>query len=50
MNFEIEVTRENEDGSADLLVHIDKDAMAIIIQEGIEAILWKYIEQYKKIE
>ena len=50
MKFELEVTRENEDGSADLLVHLDKDVMAIILQEGIEAILWKYIEQHKKIE
>ena len=47
MNFEIEITRENEDGSADCLLHLDKDALSFFVQEGFESMLQKIIEQYK---
>ncbi len=48
MQLEIEVTRENEDGSADCLLHLDKEAIAFLVQEGFESMLKKVIEQYKK--
>jgi hypothetical protein len=47
MEFQIEVTRENEDGSADCLLHLDKDALAILVQEGVESIIKQFIEQCK---
>ena len=47
MNFEFEITRENEDGSADCLLHLDKDVLSFLVQEGFESILLKVIEQYK---
>jgi len=50
MNFEIEITRENEDGSADCLLHLDKDAITLLVQEGLLAILKLYIDQQKNKE
>ena len=47
MNFQIEVTRENEDGSADCLLHLDKDTLAFLVQEGVESIIKQFIEQQK---
>ena len=47
MEFQIEVTRENEDGSADCLLHLDKDALSILVQEGVESIIKQFIEQCK---
>ena len=47
MKFQIEVTRENEDGSADCLLHLDKDALSILVQEGVLFIIKQFIEQQK---
>jgi hypothetical protein len=47
MNIKIEVTRENEDGSADCVLHLDKDALSFLVQEGIEKVLLNVIELYK---
>lgn len=47
MQIQIEIVKENPDGSADALVHFDKDGLAILIQEGIVTILRQYIEQTK---
>lgn len=47
MDIKIEVVRENEDGSADALVHFDKEGLGFLIQEGVLAILKQYIEQCK---
>ena len=48
MNIQIKIIKENEDGSADALVHFDADGLAILVEEGVLSILRKYIEQEKK--
>ena len=45
MEIKLEITRENEDGSADATVHFDKEGLAFLVQEGIISILWQYIKQ-----
>lgn len=47
MDIKIEIVKENEDGSADALVHFDKEGLAILVQEGTISILRQYIEQEK---
>ena len=49
MNIQIEIVKENEDGSADALVHFDKEGLGILVEEGILSILRKYIEQEKNV-
>lgn len=48
MNIQLEVIRENEDGSADAIVHFDKEGLGVLVEEGILSILMQYIEQNKK--
>ena len=47
MNIQIEVIKENPDGSADALVHFDKEGLGILVEEGTLSILRRYIEQEK---
>ena len=47
MNIRVEIVKENEDGSADAMVHFDKDALGLLIEEGVISILRKYIEEKK---
>jgi hypothetical protein len=47
MNIQIEIIKENEDGSADALVHFDKEGLGILVEAGIISILRQYIEQEK---
>jgi hypothetical protein len=47
MQIQIEIVKENEDGSADALVHFDKDGLAVLVQYGILAMLKQAIEEYK---
>jgi hypothetical protein len=47
MNIQIEIVKENEDGSADALVHFDKEGLGILVEEGVISILRQYIEQEK---
>ena len=47
MNIQIEIVKENKDGSADAMVHFDKEGLALLVEEGILSILLKYIEQKK---
>ena len=47
MNIQIEIVKENKDGSADALVHFDKEGLGMLVEEGIISILRKYIEQQK---
>lgn len=49
MNIQIKIIKENEDGSADALVHFDADGLAILVEEGVLSILRKYIEQEKNV-
>ena len=39
MKLEIEVIEENEDGSADATINFDKEALALLIQWGLVAML-----------
>jgi hypothetical protein len=48
MEIKIEIVKENEDGSADALVHFDKEGLGMLVEAGIISILRKYIEQEKK--
>ena len=47
MQIQIEIVKENKDGSADALVHFDKEGLEILVQTGIISILRQYIEQEK---
>jgi hypothetical protein len=47
MQIQIEIVKENEDGSADALVHFDKEGLGILVEAGIISILRQYIEQEK---
>jgi hypothetical protein len=47
MNIQIEIIKENEDGSADALIHFDKEGLGILVEAGIISILRQYIEQEK---
>ena len=47
MNIQIQIVKEHEDGSADAIVHFDKEGLGILVEEGILSILRKYIEQEK---
>ena len=48
MKLQIEIVKENNDGSADALVHFDKEALGMLIEKGVISILRQYIEQEKK--
>jgi hypothetical protein len=47
MNIQIEIVKENEDGSADALVHFDAEGLGILVEAGVISILRQYIEQQK---
>ena len=44
MKLEIEVIEENEDGSADATINFDKEALALLIQWGMIAILQEAVK------
>ena len=48
MNIQIEIIKENDDGSADAKVHFDAEGLGILVETGIISILRQYIEQEKK--
>lgn len=48
MNIQIKVIKENEDGSADAMVHFDAEGLALLIETGILSILRQYIDQQKE--
>jgi hypothetical protein len=47
MNIQLEIIKENEDGSADALVHFDKEGLGILVETGIISIIRQYIKQEK---
>ena len=47
MQIQIEIVKENKDGSADALVHFDKDGLGILVQYGIIEMLKQAIDEYK---
>jgi hypothetical protein len=48
MQIQIEIVKENKDGSADALVHFDAEGLGILVETGILSILRQYIKQEKK--
>jgi hypothetical protein len=47
MEIQLQIIKENEDGSADALVHFDKEGLGILVEAGVISILRQYIEQEK---
>ena len=47
MQIQIEMIKENPDGSADAVVHFDAEGLGILVEAGIISILRQYIEQEK---
>jgi hypothetical protein len=47
MDIKVEIVKENEDGSADALVHFDKEGLEMLVQYGILAMLKQAIEDKK---
>jgi hypothetical protein len=39
MELEVEVIKENEDGSADATIHFDKEGLELLVQWGLIAML-----------
>jgi hypothetical protein len=50
MKIQLEVIKENEDGSADAIVNFDKEGLAVLVEAGILSILQQYIDQKKEIK
>ena len=46
VDIKVEIVKENEDGSADALVHFDKEGLGILVQYGIISMLAKAINEY----
>ena len=47
MQIQVEIVKEHEDGSADALVHFDKEGLGILVQYGILEMLKQAIDHYK---
>lgn len=47
MKIEVEIVKENKDGSADAQVNFDKEGLEILVQWGLVALLTKAIDEYK---
>ena len=48
MQIQIEIIKENKDGSADAKVHFDAEGLGVLVEAGIISILRQYIDQEKK--
>ena len=46
VDIKVEIVKENEDGSADALVHFDKEGLGILVQYGIISMLAKAINEF----
>lgn len=44
MKLEVEVIEENEDGSADATINFDKEALALLVQWGMIAMLQEAVK------
>jgi hypothetical protein len=47
MKLQIEIVKENKDGSADAMVNFDAESLELLIEEGVISILRQYIENKK---
>jgi hypothetical protein len=48
MQIQIEIVKENEDGSADAKVHFDAEGLGMLVEAGIISVLRQYIDQEKR--
>ena len=46
MKIQVEIVKENKDGSADALVHFDKEGLEILVQYGIITMLKQAIDEF----
>jgi len=46
----VKVVKENKDGSADAVVHFDKEGLEFLVQEGLLSVLRTFIEQNKNAQ
>ena len=50
MDVKIEIVKENKDGSADALVHFDKEGLEFLVQEGLLAMIRQFIAENKNAQ
>jgi hypothetical protein len=50
MDIKIEIVKENKDGSADALVHFDKEGLEFLVQEGMLALIKQFIAENKNAQ
>jgi len=50
MKITLEITRRNEDGSADAVVDYDDEGLTVIVQYGVVAIIKEALEQEKQMK
>ena len=50
MEITVKVVKENKDGSADAVVHFDKEGLEFLVQEGLLSVLRTFIEQNKNAQ
>ena len=50
MDIKIEIVKENKDGSADALVHFDKEGLEFLVQEGMLSVLKQFIAENKNAQ
>jgi len=48
MQIQVEIVKENKDGSADAMVHFDAEGLGILVEAGIISVLRQYIDQEKR--
>jgi hypothetical protein len=48
MQIKIEIVKENQDGSADAMIHFDAEGLGVLVEAGIISVLRQYIDQEKK--
>lgn len=48
MQIKIEIVKENQDGSADAMIHFDAEGLGVLVEAGIISILRQYIDQEKR--
>jgi hypothetical protein len=50
MDVKIEITKENKDGSADALVHFDREGLEFLVQEGMLSLIKQFIAENKNAQ
>jgi len=43
----VKITKENKDGSADALIHFDKEGLETLVRHGLISMLTEAIDEYK---